>query len=227
MTAKTPTRICYADVGALEESALFQKLYERTSGRRREKIDFLRFDKDKRLSLGADALLRFALAELGLDPDEPIAEEPGGKPYLLKRPDVRFNLSHSGSQALCAVSANEIGCDVDAIDDVELSVAERVLHPEELARLMALEDAARWRYFCRLWTLKESFMKATGLGLALEPNDFAILIDGATITVDQRVDARSYSFREYDLSDRYCRACCVQNGSPPEELIRVDLSELK
>jgi hypothetical protein len=53
------------------------------------------------------------------------------------------------------------------------------------------------------------------------------LIDGATITVDQRVDARSYSFREYDLSDRYCRACCVQNGSPPEELARVDLSELK
>ena len=224
----SPTpKIYRADASALENAELFAELYSRASARRREKIDWFRQERDKRLSLAVDALLKFALADQGLDPDEPIAETPRGKPYLLRQPDVRFNVSHSKTQALCAVATSEVGCDVEAIDAVRPDLAERVLCESELTKIATLGDVdERKKFLCRTWTVKESLMKATGLGFSLDPRSIAVDVSDDGVDARQNVDANAYSFCEYDLADGYCRACCVQNGAAPTDIICVDLTTL-
>ena len=85
--------------------------------------------------------------------------------------DLRFNLSHSGTLALYAVSARrEVGVDVEVtrrqIDEV--AVAARVLgrdQARQLARL-DLDPEARTREFLRAWVTHEAAVKCRGTGLA-------------------------------------------------------------
>ncbi|MBO6268186.1 MAG: 4-phosphopantetheinyl transferase family protein, partial [Clostridium sp.] len=62
--------------------------------------------------------------------------------------------------------------------------------------------------FFRFWTLKESFMKATGLGFRLPLDAFSIIPGPEGVTLRQQVDSRQYYFREYDLQDGYRYALC-------------------
>ena len=59
-------KVYTADVSALENEALFMSLYNGVSAERRAKTDRMVFGKDKRLSLGAGALLEAALAAEGV-----------------------------------------------------------------------------------------------------------------------------------------------------------------
>lgn len=204
-----------ASVAPLRDEALFRTALSRVGTARAETVARLRPADRKRLSLGAGLLLRHALRERGLDPDA-VRVEPGahGKPYLPDVPNVCFNLSHSGEYALCAVSDHPVGCDVEKLAAPELRVAERFFAPEELALLRAEHDAAaQARLFYRLWTLKESFLKATGLGLSLPLDCFSV--DPATMTVRQTVDGLSYRFREYTaLADCCIAVCTAFDGFP-------------
>ena len=97
-------RCYYYDVSALSSAERFeQALASLPWEERREKILRYRFEKDRRLSLGAGLLAAYALREAGA---EDLALQTGeyGKPELLFYPNIRFNLSHSGTLAVCAVS---------------------------------------------------------------------------------------------------------------------------
>jgi len=100
---------------------------------------------------------------------------PHGKPMLeISRPDdlVRFNLSHSGTLALYAVTAGrEVGIDVETacrqIDEV--AVAARVLGRDQARRLARpdLDPQARTREFLRAWVTHEAAVKCRGTRLAM------------------------------------------------------------
>ncbi|MEJ8668274.1 4'-phosphopantetheinyl transferase superfamily protein [Streptomyces sp. MS1.AVA.1] len=70
-----------------------------------------------------------------------------------------------------------IGVDVEASDRSLLApgLAEKFCHPEELAELCGLPPAERNLRLVRLWTLKEAYTKALGVGLA---HDFSRLRPG-------------------------------------------------
>lgn len=202
------TRLYLADAAPLADAALFRDLYLRATPARRAKVDGYRFPKDKRLSLAAGALLRHALAEAGvLDPA--FTRGPQGKPMLAGRNDVHFNLSHAGQRVLCAVSDQPVGCDVEQITDIELEVARRFFTSAEYACILAeAEPEGQQRMFFRLWTLKESFMKATGLGMALPLDAFSVDPAARPVTVKQKVCTGDWHFQEYDPGDRYLCAVC-------------------
>ena len=204
MTIKVYT----ADAGPLSAPERYRRVYDSVSPWRREKVDRFRFDRDRRLSLGAGALLEAALAAEGVA-DLAMAMGQNGKPRLLHGTGIHFNLSHSGTRVLCAVSDHEIGCDVEQIKHADLQLARRCFHPGEYAALLKCPDEARRDdLFYRLWTLKESFMKATGLGFQLPLNQFCVTFRGSEVVVQQSVDARDYFFREFDLNDGYKYALC-------------------
>ena len=81
-----------------------------------------------------------------------------GKPYL-KSGELFFNLSHSAGQLVCGVSDEEIGVDIQKICS-KPRVAKKICQPDELEQIKSPED------FTRVWTLKESFVKANGEGLS-------------------------------------------------------------
>lgn len=200
-------KIYTADVRSLTDARRFQQLYDRLSPERRSKVDRMRFEKDKCLSLGAGALLEAALAAEGVS-DFTMTVSHDGKPRLAHEKNVHFNLSHSGTKVMCALSDSEIGCDVEQIKESDMKIAKRFFHPAEYEALMQCGDTERNGLFFRYWTLKESFMKATGLGLQLPLDAFCIVLDGRRIRVEQSVDTRAYDFRELDFNDGYRYAVC-------------------
>nr|WP_154959549.1 4'-phosphopantetheinyl transferase superfamily protein [Paenibacillus xylanexedens] len=99
-----------------------------------------------------------------------------GKPALTHEADVQFNVSHSGDWiALIAGGKDELGVDVEKIAPIDLQIAERFFSPQENTYLAAQPADQQLHTFYRLWTLKESYIKAIGTGLSLPLDSFAIL----------------------------------------------------
>lgn len=112
----------------------------------------------------AHALLREALAGLGIR-DGTLAAAEKGKPFLVQRPELAFNLSHChGGCAVFVAGHGRAGVDMENIRPHNPAVVRRFFSPEEQAFMAASADPDR--DFFRLWTLKESFVKASGEGLA-------------------------------------------------------------
>lgn len=121
---------------------------------------------DRRRSLGVWRLLERMLAERGLRAWD-VAVDARGKPRC---DGAFFSLSHAGDLALCAVSDVPVGCDIEPAKDAPFEIAPRVFTAAERAWLRASQDEKEaQRRFFTLWTLKESYMKMTGEGLALAP----------------------------------------------------------
>lgn len=91
-----------------------------------------------------------------------------GKPTVREAPDLSFNLSHCGDRALLAIADGiEIGVDLEQLRGGLRwrAIAERVLGVAEMAELDAAgpgDDGAR---FLELWTVREAYLKAAGVGL--------------------------------------------------------------
>ena len=86
-----------------------------------------------------------------------------GKPYFPAQPRRHFNLSHSGSLALCALDDRPVGVDIQVVKVWRERLPQRVCSEKELAWLE--EQGAGWEAFTLLWALKESLAKYTGAGL--------------------------------------------------------------
>jgi len=101
-----------------------------------------------------------------------------GRPFVgapaLSAP-LHFNLSHTRGLVACAISAGtHIGVDVELmdrrLDPMALSAA-TFAAPEDGAVRSAPEDQRRETFF-RIWTLKEAYIKALGVGLSLPLDSF-------------------------------------------------------
>ena len=210
-----------ADTAVFSDEELFREAYGIVSPERRKKTDRLRFEKDKYLSLGAACLLMWACRDFGVDcARETVITDANGKPGFAKGFPA-FNLSHSGNRAMCAMARFPVGCDVEGISSADVSVAERYFCGEEARAILSREgEAARRDAFIRLWTLKESFMKCTGLGFALPMDRFCVTA-GDGVTVSGTPDSDMYRFFERDPLDGYRYAVCVRSGK--EELRKEDV----
>lgn len=145
------------------------------------------FERDRRQYLVAHTLVRRALAlEAGLAEAElVIFRSSRGRPFLqppdggLPRggPELDFNLSHaSGYNLLGVMRGQRIGVDVERLgrDANALDTIVDTFAPEEREWVAtAAPGHSRDRRVLRLWTLKEAYSKARGLGLGLPFDEFA------------------------------------------------------
>jgi len=133
---------------------------------RMEKARRFRFERDRLLCIGAGLLLqRFA----GIHDESELSTGPYGKPFSPGGP--AFSLSHSGDWCALVTGEDDIGMDIEKTDEKNISVASAVFSSGE-RDWMEEEPVER---FYTLWTLKESLMKAVGLGFRLPPDSFEVL----------------------------------------------------
>ena len=167
-------RIYYASVLPL----LGQKGGEGLSQYRQEKLARTRNPKAYALSLGAELLLLAALRELsGPMPPLEITCGEAGKPALAGGPE--FSLSHSGERVLCALSDQTVGADIQQIRPCDPALARRFFTGTEADWLEAQRE--RDLAFSLLWSLKESYVKFLGSGIAkthLDSFTVRVLPDG-------------------------------------------------
>ena len=216
------TLVYLASVAPLSDEALAARLLQTVPQARREKVTRCRDAGAKRLLLGAGLLLNRALGDAGLRAGE-YAVTPEGKPWFPDLPDFRFSLSHSGETVICAVGDEELGCDVERVRDFDLQLAKRFFHPEEGAWIFSLPEEERRDAFFRLWTLKESYMKAVGLGFSLPMSEFAFsFADG--IRLAHAADARPWRFLSFREGDCFC-ALCAPDAGPETPILRTPIAE--
>ncbi|MEL6108668.1 MAG: 4'-phosphopantetheinyl transferase superfamily protein [Planctomycetota bacterium] len=103
-----------------------------------------------------------------------------GKPFVVEPAAARqpFNIAHTDGLVLCGIADNEtlelVGVDVEPMNRrTTTDLAERYFSPPEVAALRAQPNHEQKRFFLRIWTLKESFIKALGTGLSTPLADFA------------------------------------------------------
>lgn len=101
-----------------------------------------------------------------------LARAEGGKPWFPARPDLHFNLSHSGDLVLCGVGDVPLGVDVEPICVRRDSLSRHTLSPREYAWFEA--RGSRWEDYYTLWTMKESRCKYTGRGLDVAPRELEV-----------------------------------------------------
>lgn len=190
------------DVRQLQTEEVYKQALAFVSPYRRQKIALLKHQKDKNRSLGAALALHRALMEYGLE--ERMMEYNNGaqgKPYFRYHPEIFFSLSHSGDYAICSIGECEIGNDIETVKDGRLRVAERFFAEEENQWILQAKTTPEMeeRMF-RLWTMKESFLKVTGLGMSLALKDFTININEENeIQIKQQIDEKQYFLKEYQI----------------------------
>lgn len=162
---------------------------------RREKAARLRKEEDRARCLCAGFALDTALSTVGLrEKDVRFGTGEHGKPLLIDHPEHHFSVSHSGEYAVCVLSSAPVGVDVERIRPLSaLSLAERYFADEEQAWLRCLPEQERQIAFFRLWTAKESVLKALGTGLSRPLNTVPITVGDPLTTVE------GFALREYPL----------------------------
>lgn len=128
---------------------------------------------------------------------------------------LRFNVSHSRDWIVCAVGEGfELGVDVEYChpDRDILRLAKRFFSPKEYAALCGLSTEQRGDRFYDYWTLKESWLKATGLGISggLDSAVFDFQDDG-DMRFSTPAGNTGYHFNNWQLDSSYRLALCYES----------------
>lgn len=218
------TKVYVSDVSPLLDDGVFEAVYGSVSKVRKAKTDKLRFRKDKCLSLGAEYLLMKACGDFGINYRRARFGITAENKPCIRNSGLCFNLSHSENRVMCIVSPFHVGCDVEHVHPVDLDIAKRFFHENEYAMLEACtDDTEREQLFFRLWTLKESFIKCTGLGFRLPFSNFSVSFPDGKIMLEQSVDEHVYSMFGCSPVPGYHYAWCIRSEdaafSGPEEVV--------
>lgn len=161
------------------DAAVAQKCHDLLDVTERERHARFVFDQHRHEYLITRGLARGVLARY-------LERSPGalsfrrtehGRPILDDAGDLRFNLTNCVDFVACAVvRGREIGIDAEPLarGDEVLGVAEVVFTPFERKRLSELPLLASRRRAVELWTQKEAYMKARGLGMSLPADRFEV-----------------------------------------------------
>lgn len=188
------------EIGQLDDDAFFQKCLGEVSAERQKKVHRARKREDQNRILGAGLLLAHGLAEYGIcEQDTVFQYGENGKPYLADMPQIHFNLSHSGDYAAAAFSSREVGIDIECERKNGRKIAARFFAEEEIRNMQYCKSKEEEdQLFLRYWTLKESFLKVTGYGMALPLNAFRFELQD-TVKVIWEAATEEYYFQEFEM----------------------------
>lgn len=139
------------------------------------------YQRDEHRSIVSRATLRFLLSSyLGVAPREiELVDGEFGKPALEGSP-VEFNTSHSGGLIVHAIAlGNAVGTDIETIraSIVTPDLQCLVLAPEEEAAIQACPRTEAASHFFAVWTRKEAYLKAIGVGLHNGLHEICVMAD--------------------------------------------------
>jgi 4'-phosphopantetheinyl transferase len=156
----------------------------------RSRLDRLVRDTSKKEFLVTRALCRVALSQYVSKHPRAWRFEQNeyGRPFLApsQAPSLGFNLSNTDGLVACAVSRHHVlGVDVEcrARQGDIAGMARHFFCAAEQSYVLQAEGSIRTERFVELWTLKEAFIKALGIGLSLPLDSFAFQTTGRSPTV--------------------------------------------
>lgn len=202
-----------ANIEPLMQEACYEKYYLQAPKRRQEKADRLKQMKKKAQSIGVWSVY----AQMR-------------QVYQLDETAV-FNFSHSGSYVLCSVSVDGekndaqilLGCDVEKMRAVNLNIAKHFFCESEYQYIVGERNEEQQKeLFYRYWVLKESFMKATRKGMAMEMNSFEIRLGNPSVFLHKPEEfSVPFYYMETELGGGAYRVAVCSTDAEIEPDIRV------
>lgn len=198
----------YAYDESITDTALVSQYYEMLNKDEKAKMERLYFDRHKHQYLVTRAMVRTVLSlyEEDIPPENwRFVLNEYGKPFIgnsaLSLP-LCFNISHTEKMVVMAVTLNrDIGVDVEYLprEGLTLELACKFFSEHEVKYLLNLPRNKQKTRFYDLWTLKEAYTKACGMGLSIPLNEFSYLIsDSGNISIDfhdlREDDSKAWKF---------------------------------
>ncbi|MCR5600283.1 MAG: 4'-phosphopantetheinyl transferase superfamily protein [Ruminococcus sp.] len=177
-------------------------------------ISILEIDR-RDLHEHAHNMLREALKLRCVDynADTPVIKGRLGKPSLAERPDIHYNISHANGIAACLVSDFECGIDCENVRAFRPNVMKRAFSDKERKLVEETPESERDILFFRIWTLKEAYVKALGIGISYPLNTAEFSFSGDEIICD----LEGCRFRQYIIDGgKYIVSSC-ELKDPPED----------
>ena len=190
------------------------------SAAERDRAARFHFDRHRGRFIASRVALRDLLArELGCSPATlEFQAGPHGKPTLAGDP-LHFNLSRSEDLCLIAIADAPVGVDVEfrREDPYLLRVARRFFSETEVEELRGLAEDEQLPAFFRIWSRKEAYIKALGLGLSLPLDSFDVSLEpgaGARLVATRHEPGAlgRWTLRELDVQPDYAAALCVRGA---------------
>ena len=221
MPADGEAHVWYGGTEALVDPVLAQAYRELLSDEERHREKRFQFDTNRRQFLFAHGLLRVVLSQyLQCVPSElKFSRNFYGKPTLAypEVPELEFNISHTSGLAVCAVGRScHVGVDIEQsgrkVD--ELALARRYFSQSEFELLESATALNRRPLFYRLWTLKEAYIKARGIGLSIPLADFSFefpLDQSPTISFARAIkdSPNNWHFSSVEITDHHHAALAL------------------
>lgn len=210
----------------IKDSGLTDSYYALMTSEEQARHHRFYFARDRLLFLATRALVRTVLsAYADVSPEDwRFSAQEQGKPFIKSPtvlPSLHFNLSNTYGLVVCAVSVTHsaLGVDAESIDrpGETISIADQYFSPHETRSLRALPPTVQKERFFSYWTLKESYIKARGLGLAIPLEQFTFLLDqgpeiGVAFHPPLRDDPSRWRFSLLRASPRHLVAVGVDSG---------------
>ncbi|MCP4040845.1 MAG: 4'-phosphopantetheinyl transferase superfamily protein [Gammaproteobacteria bacterium] len=166
----------FVDAAEIQDLYLLAHYASLLSVEEESKQKRFRFERHRHQYLVTRAMVRSVLSLYinEIDPGDWLFKTNSyGKPSIGNEPlqiPLCFNISHTGNFIVMAVALDhDVGVDVENLHragDMQ-AIAKRFFSPLELTALQALPDEQQQGRFFDLWTLKEAYIKACGMGLSI------------------------------------------------------------
>lgn len=217
----------------------YQKLMTEEEYARQQRF---RFAKHQQLFLITRALVRTTLSRYtDVEPQHwRFSKNDYGKPTILAAedlPPLRFNLSHTEGLIICGVVLKQdIGVDIENGERkcTTLDIADRFFSPQEVKDLHALSSKVeKQNRFFDYWVLKESYIKARGMGLSLPLEQFSFHLSKnkpLQISFDPRMQDNPDDWQFWLLKPTQYHKAAIslnQNTNKPYRLVTKKVVPLK
>ncbi len=221
--------VWYCSPEQIKETGLVGYYYTLLSNEERVRHGRFFFERDRHTFLVGKALMRITLSRYaGLRPSDWVF-----KASAHGRPEVKLshgmlqtniNLSHTNGMVACVVGIDrELGIDIEdtrrEVDAIEL--AQRFFSSSETTALRRLRGDALRRAFFSYWTLKESYIKARGMGLSIPLDHFAFEIGLDTkfriaFGPEHPGNSADWQFVQFAPTPHHLLSVCVHRPGRPD-----------
>ncbi len=216
------------------DQTLSDRYYGLLDAGERQRYSRFHFAADRHIFLVSHALVRVALSRHANAAPEAwrFKKNEYGRPEIDAGEDprrLRFNLSHTQGLVACVISQEfEVGIDIENnVPEIDvLGVADRICSPAEKSGLNSLSGEERLSRFLGIWTLKEAYAKARGLGFSLPFHQFTVEVSGKSILAhfDLEIgeDPNEWTFVLFKPTQNHRLAIAARSPGKVNALIRPE-----
>ncbi|TKC81282.1 4'-phosphopantetheinyl transferase superfamily protein [Trinickia terrae] len=221
--------------GRIDDDALLREYRRLLTEGERERGQRFRFARDQHRYLITRVLVRIVLSKYApaVAPEQwEFRFNPYGKPEIAnpvsQAAGLAFNVTHSSELVVMGVTRGiALGIDTEGIRDrpAMLDIADHYFTADEALRLRAEPAALQSQLFFEYWTLKESYVKARGMGLSIPLDRFGFQLTGERgiqMWIHPEEDDRPAHWRFWQFwpdADHVASVCAQRVGAGPASFV--------